>query len=80
MLFANLSKIIRNWFLTLQPDVFKTFCNLPKWAQERTFVYALIFALIYPCTWMKQRKASLKFLTNFTSEVINIDFQQDLAF
>ena len=76
MLFANLSKIIRNWFLTLQPDVFKFFCNLPKWAQERTFVYALI----YTCTWVKQRKASLKFLTNFTSEVINIDFKQDLAF
>ena len=35
MLFANASKIIRNWFLTLQLDIFKIICNLPKWAQER---------------------------------------------
>ena len=34
MLFAKTS-IIRNWFLTLQPNVFKTICNLPKWVQER---------------------------------------------
>ena len=34
MLFANTSKIIRNWFLTLQPDIFKIICNLPKWAKE----------------------------------------------
>ena len=33
--FANASKIIRNWFLTLQPDIFQIICNLPKWAQER---------------------------------------------
>ena len=29
-LFTNVSKIIRNWFLTLQPDIFKIICNLPK--------------------------------------------------
>ena len=34
MLFPKTS-IIRNWFLTLQPNVFKTICNLPKWVQER---------------------------------------------
>ena len=35
MLFANASKIITNWFLTLQPDIFKIICNLPKRAQEK---------------------------------------------
>ena len=34
MLFANASKIIANWFLTLQPDIFKIISNLSKWAQE----------------------------------------------
>ena len=38
MLFANASKIITNWFLTLQPDIFKIICNLPKWAQERAWM------------------------------------------
>ena len=38
MLFANASKIIRNWFLTLQPDIFKIISNLPKWTQERAVV------------------------------------------
>ena len=32
---ANVSKIIKNWFLTLQPDIFKIICNLPKRAQEK---------------------------------------------
>ena len=52
----------------------KIICNLPKWAQERVwmqyehlmlyniFVDALIYALIYLCTYVKERKASLKFL------------------
>ena len=46
MLFANVSKIITNWFLTLQPDIFKTISSLPQWAQERTwlFFYELIYA------------------------------------
>ena len=34
MLFANASKIITNWFLTLQPDIFEIICNLQKCAQE----------------------------------------------
>ena len=36
MLFAvrnNASKIIRNWFFTLQPDIFTIIYNLPKWAK-----------------------------------------------
>ena len=39
------------------------------------FVYALIYALTYFCTCVKERKASLKFL-HFISEVINIDVRQ----
>ena len=72
MLFANASKIIRNWFLTLQPDIFKIICNIPKWHQKgqgcnmstwlHIFLYALIYALTYLCTCVKERKASLKFL------------------
>ena len=43
MLFANTSKIVRTWFLTLQPDIFKLFaiyqsglkkgheCNMSTW-------------------------------------------------
>ena len=38
MSFANASKIITNWFLTLQPDIFKIICNLPKWVQERAWM------------------------------------------
>ena len=37
MLFANVSKIITNWFVILQPDIFKIICNLTKWAQERAW-------------------------------------------
>ena len=33
-------------------------------------------ALIYLCTCVKERKASLNFYTNLISEVIDIDFQQ----
>ena len=57
MLFAIASKIIKNWFLTLQPDVFNIICNLPKWPKRHgcnistwcynnIFVYALISALV----------------------------------
>ena len=38
MLFANVSKIMRNWFLTLQSDIFKVICSLPKCAQERAWM------------------------------------------
>ena len=34
MLFADASKIMRNWFFVLQPDIFLIVCNLPKRAQE----------------------------------------------
>ena len=34
MLSDNASEIIANWFLTLQPDIFKIIFNLPNWAQE----------------------------------------------
>ena len=56
--FTNASKIITNWFLTLQPDIFKTISSLPQWAQERAwleyehltpynlFFYELIYALM----------------------------------
>ena len=37
MLFANASKIIRNWFLALQPDIFKIICNLLNGPQERAW-------------------------------------------
>ena len=40
------------------------------------FIYALIYALIYLCTCVKERKASLNFLPNFIFEVVNIDFWQ----
>ena len=33
-MFANASKIIANWFLTLQLDILKIIRNLPKWIQE----------------------------------------------
>ena len=38
MLSDNASKIIANWFLTLQPDIFKIICNLPNWAQEMDII------------------------------------------
>ena len=71
MLFANASEIIRNWFLTLQPD---NYLKLPNWAQERGLIqcehlmlynilfYAIIYALVYLCTCVKKRKALSKFL------------------
>ena len=39
------------------------------------FVYALIYAFIYSCTWVKE-KLHWNSYTNFISEVINIDFRQ----
>ena len=43
MLFASRSKIIANWFLTLQLFLGTSIiCNFPKWAQERACMqYAL---------------------------------------
>ena len=38
MLSAKASKIITIWFLTLQPDIFRIICNLPKWAQEKLWI------------------------------------------
>ena len=39
ILFANESKIKANWFLTLELVLaLKMICNLPKWAQERTWM------------------------------------------
>ena len=67
MLFVNASKIKTNWFLTLEPDIFKIICNLPKWAQERAWmkyehlklynilVYELIYALIYVLVLKKEK-------------------------
>ena len=45
-----------------------TLCNV--------FIYGLIYALIYLCTCVKERKASLNFLRYFMFEGINIDFWQ----
>ena len=44
------------------------------------FFYALIYALVYLCTCVKERKASLKFLHKFYTEVMNINFWQILHF
>ena len=38
ILFAHASKIIRNWFLTLQPDILYIICNLPKWEPDRVWI------------------------------------------
>ena len=39
MWFANASKIKANWLLTLELVLtLKMICNLPKWAQERTWM------------------------------------------
>ena len=63
MLFANASKIIRNWFLTLQPDNYMQFKSGRKEGHGCNMsIYALIYALIYLCTCVKERKASLKIL------------------
>ena len=69
MLFANVSEIIKNWFLTLQPDNYLQFTKIGtrKGIDEHltlynVFVYALICGLIYLCTCVKEKKASLKFL------------------
>ena len=66
---ANVSKTIINWFLTLQPDIFLQFTKVDtkKGMDEHfklydIFVYALIYTIIYLCTCVKERKASLKFL------------------
>ena len=38
ILFAKASKIITNWLLTLQLDIFNIIGNLPKWAQENAWM------------------------------------------
>ena len=67
MLFANLSKIIKNiknWFLTLQPDNYLQFSKVGRRkgmdviraldAIQYIF-YALIYALIYLCPCVKEK-------------------------
>ena len=68
-LFANALKIMRNRFVTLEPDNYLQFTKVDtrKSIDEylrlyNIFVYALIYALIYLCTCVKERKTSLKFL------------------
>ena len=71
----NASKIMWNCSLTFQLEIFKIIYNLPKIARQKVwvwydgrltlynlFIYALIYALIYWCTCIKERKASLYFL------------------
>ena len=74
-MFANASKIITNWFWTLQPDIFKIISNLLKWLQKRAwmlyehftlydiFVYAVIYPFIYLCTSVKEKKGFIKIPT-----------------
>ena len=68
MLFANSSKITRNWFLTLQHDNYLQFIKVGKKGHGcnmrlyNIFVYVPICALIYLCICVKERKTSLKFL------------------
>ena len=61
ILFANASKVMTNWFLTLQPNILKIICNLPKWAQERAWMYFICLCTFVFWTCVKERKASLKF-------------------
>ena len=69
ILFANASKVIRNWFLTLQPEV--------STRKGMDIIICLCTnACTYLCICVKERKASLNSYTNFIFEVINIDFQQ----
>ena len=72
MLFANASKTITNWFLTLQPDIFKIICNLPNWhrielrrniSTWRYVIYQLIYSLIYLCTMCERKKSVIKIPT-----------------
>ena len=61
LLFANSSKIIRNWFLTLRPNIFKVIWNLPKWAQEKAWT-------LYKCLrGIRKREGweSLRFMFSF---------------
>ena len=75
-----MSKTIRNWVLTLQPE---NFLQLTKESTRmgehlklyNKFVYSLIYMrlFIYALVW-KNEKLHLNSYTNFISEVINIDF------
>ena len=90
MLFANASKIRRNWFSTLQPISFKLFtiyqsghkkghgCSMSTWRYIIYLLNTLIYALIYLCTCVKEKKTSLKFLYYFLYLKLkaSIDFRQ----
>ena len=78
MLFANASKIIRNWFLTLQPDNYLQFTKVGmrkgmdvKWEFMHWFMHLFIYTIVW-----KKEKLHQNSYTNFISEVVNIDFWQ----
>ena len=78
MLFANASKIIRNWFLTLQPDNYLQFTKVGmrkgmdvKWEFMHWFMHWFIYTIVW-----KKAKLHQNSYTNFISEVVNIDFWQ----
>ena len=78
MLFANASKIIRNWFLTLQPDNYLQFTKVGmrkgmdvKWEFMHWFMHWFIYTIVW-----KKEKLHQNSYTNFISEVVNIDFWQ----
>ena len=78
MLFSNTSKIIRNWFLTLQPDNYLQFTKVGmrkgmdvKWEFMHWFMHWFIYTIVW-----KKAKLHQNSYTNFISEVVNIDFWQ----
>ena len=78
MLFASASKIIRNWFLTLQPDNYLQFTKVGmtkgmdvKWEFMHWFMHLFIYTIVW-----KKEKLHQNSYTNFISEVVNIDFWQ----
>ena len=83
-MFANASKIIRNWFLTLQPDNYLQFTKVGTrkgmdviWALDAS---TCLCTNLCPYLFMhlcERKKSFIKNLyTNFISEVIDIDFWQ----
>ena len=77
ILFANASKIITNWFLTLRSDIFKIICNLPKLARDAIWYICSCTNL---CTYVKERKTSWKFQRLFYTWNYKHRFSTDLAF
>ena len=78
MLFANASKIIRNWFLTLQPDNYLQFTKVGmrkgmdvKWEFMHWFMHLFIYTIVW-----KKEKLHQNSYTNFISAAVNIDFWQ----